>query len=137
MAREDTYRTDRRGTGTSRHSNLVALDPANDERRWRLDTTVVRVLPADGGLLVLGEPELLLFGWPTIPRGVTGTGKTGPNPRRLPLVTDVRIPDVAVNPPLLVFLFPGLDELHFVDGLAIDVVEGSQPDPHAKSISAI
>lgn len=42
---------------------VVALDPGTGERRWRLDTDVSgRVVPANGGLFVLGESALRLFG---------------------------------------------------------------------------
>ena len=40
---------------------LVALEAGTGERRWRLDTDAVQVLPADGGLFVLGETGLRLF----------------------------------------------------------------------------
>jgi outer membrane protein assembly factor BamB len=41
---------------------LVALDAGTGERRWRLDTPATQVVPADGGLFVLGGTELRLFG---------------------------------------------------------------------------
>ena len=40
---------------------LVALDSESGERRWRLEVPATRVVPADGGLFVLGETELRLF----------------------------------------------------------------------------
>ena len=42
---------------------VVALDPESGERRWRFDTAAaVQVVPADGGLFVVGETDLQLFG---------------------------------------------------------------------------
>lgn len=41
---------------------VVALDPENGDERWQLDTPAVGVVPADGGLFVIGETELRLFG---------------------------------------------------------------------------
>lgn len=38
---------------------FVAVE--SGERRWRLDTPAIQVVPADGGLFVLGETELRLF----------------------------------------------------------------------------
>jgi outer membrane protein assembly factor BamB len=40
---------------------LVALDAGTGERRWRLEVTATRALPAEDGLFVLGGTELHLF----------------------------------------------------------------------------
>jgi hypothetical protein len=40
---------------------VVALDSESGEWRWRLEVPATRVVPADGGLFVLGEAALRLF----------------------------------------------------------------------------